>query len=116
MRLQGGPRATRLAQLLPAVRDDGWFFDTELLVLAQRRGLRIHEVPVDWVDDPDSRVTIVRTALERPARRRRGWWPPARSPASSRSGVASTLAYALLFLALRGAARRRRRERARARR
>ena len=51
-------------------RDDGWFFDTELLVLAQRRGLRIHEVPVDWVDDPDSRVDIVRTALERPARRR----------------------------------------------
>src|SRR5215210_1422458 len=52
------------AGLLDAVRDDGWFFDTELLVLAQRRGLRIHEVPVDWVDDPDSRVQIVRTALE----------------------------------------------------
>jgi glycosyltransferase involved in cell wall biosynthesis len=47
--------------LLDAVRDDGWFFDTELLVLAQRRGLRIHEVPVDWIDDPDSRVRIVRT-------------------------------------------------------
>ena len=46
------------------MRDDGWFFDTELLVLAQRRGLRIHEVPVDWVDDPDSRVAIVRTALD----------------------------------------------------
>ena len=52
------------AGLLDAVRDDGWFFDTELLVLAQRRGLRIHEVPVDWVDDPDSRVKIVRTALD----------------------------------------------------
>jgi len=36
----------------------------ELLVLAQRNGLRIHEVPVDWVDDPDSRVDIVRTALD----------------------------------------------------
>src|SRR4051794_10252429 len=48
--------------LLPAVRDDGWFFDTELLVVAQRRGLRVHEVPVDWVDDADSRVDIVRTA------------------------------------------------------
>ena len=56
--------ATRRARLLDDVRDDGWFFDTELLVLAQRRGLRIHEVPVDWVDDPDSRVDIVRTAME----------------------------------------------------
>ena len=42
--------------LLPLVEDDGWFFDTELLLLAERNGLRIHEVPVDWVDDPDSRV------------------------------------------------------------
>ncbi|WP_214110349.1 bifunctional glycosyltransferase family 2/GtrA family protein [Acrocarpospora catenulata] len=50
--------------LLPAVEDEGWFFDTELLLLAERHGLRIHEVPVDWVDDPDSRVDIVRTALD----------------------------------------------------
>ncbi|MGH3889583.1 MAG: glycosyltransferase [Pseudonocardiaceae bacterium] len=49
--------------LLPHVEDDGWFFDTELLVLAERSGLRIHEVPVDWVDDPDSRVHIVSTAM-----------------------------------------------------
>ncbi|WP_156756020.1 bifunctional glycosyltransferase family 2/GtrA family protein [Actinokineospora pegani] len=49
--------------LLPHVADTGWFFDTELLVLAQRAGLRIHEVPVDWVDDPDSRVEVVATAL-----------------------------------------------------
>ena len=46
-----------------ARRDTGWFFDTELLVLAERAGLRIHEVPVDWVDDPDSRVDIVATAV-----------------------------------------------------
>ncbi|MEV5335108.1 glycosyltransferase [Streptomyces werraensis] len=50
--------------LLPLVEDSGWFFDTELLVLAERAGLRIHEVPVDWVDDPDSSVHIVRTATE----------------------------------------------------
>jgi glycosyltransferase involved in cell wall biosynthesis len=49
--------------LLPLTEDTGWFFDTELLVLAERAGLRIHEVPVDWVDDLDSRVDIVATAL-----------------------------------------------------
>jgi glycosyltransferase involved in cell wall biosynthesis len=48
--------------LLPLIADQAWFFDTELLVLAERAGLRIHEVPVDWVDDPDSRVDIVSTA------------------------------------------------------
>ncbi|MQY39517.1 hypothetical protein SRB17_75440 [Streptomyces sp. RB17] len=50
-------------RLLPQVRDGEWFFDTELLVLAERARLRIHEVPVDWVDDPDSSVDIVATAL-----------------------------------------------------
>ena len=55
-------RADVARALLPHVEDTGWFFDTELLVLAQRAGLRIHEVPVDWVDDPDSSVNIVKTA------------------------------------------------------
>jgi glycosyltransferase involved in cell wall biosynthesis/putative flippase GtrA len=50
------------ASLLPLVEDTGWFFDTELLILAERSGMRIHEVPVDWVDDPDSRVDVVATA------------------------------------------------------
>jgi putative flippase GtrA len=49
-------------ELLPLVEDEGWFFDTELLLLAEHNGLRIHEVPVDWVDDPDSRVDVVSTA------------------------------------------------------
>ncbi|MDN5920710.1 MAG: bifunctional glycosyltransferase family 2/GtrA family protein, partial [Pseudonocardia sp.] len=49
-------------RLLPLVEDTAWFFDTELLVLAERAGMRIHEVPVDWVDDPDSSVDIVATA------------------------------------------------------
>jgi glycosyltransferase involved in cell wall biosynthesis len=57
-------RADALVQLLPMVQDENWFFDTELLILAQRAGLRIHEVPVDWIDDPDSSVRIVATALE----------------------------------------------------
>ena len=50
--------------LLPAVENNQWFFDTELLLLAEERGLRIHEVPVDWVEDLDTRVNIVSTVLE----------------------------------------------------
>jgi glycosyltransferase involved in cell wall biosynthesis len=57
-------RAEIVRALLPAVEDEAWFFDTELLLLAERNGLRIHEVPVDWVDDPDSRVDVVRTAVD----------------------------------------------------
>jgi putative flippase GtrA len=114
--------------LLPHVTDTGWFFDTELLVLAERAGLRIHEVPVDWVDDPDSRVDIVSTAvadLRGVARLLKGLASGAipvaaiasqfgpRGPASSPSsmlrqavsfaavGVLSTVAYVALFLALR---------------
>lgn len=55
-------RAQVAQVVLPLVQDGEWFFDTELLVLAERIGLRIHEVPVDWIDDPDSRVDIVDTA------------------------------------------------------
>jgi len=56
-------RSDAAAVVLPLVEDDAWFFDTEVLVTAQRLGLRIHEVPVDWVDDTDSRVHVVNTAL-----------------------------------------------------
>ena len=90
--------------LVPAVVDEGWFFDTELLVLAERRGLRIHEVPVDWVDDPDSRVAIVRTALED----MHGVWRllgggiiDRRLRSFAAVGALSTAAYVLLFATLR---------------
>jgi putative flippase GtrA len=69
--------------LLPRVQDDEWFFDTELLLLAERSGLRIHEVPVDWIDDPDSRVDIVKTAKAD----LKGMWRVAKSSMNSSPGV-----------------------------
>jgi hypothetical protein len=57
-------RREAIQALLDDVQDEAWFFDTELLYLAQRRKLAIHEVAVRWVDDPDSRVDIVATARE----------------------------------------------------
>ena len=118
-------RADRARELLPLVEDTGWFFDTELLVLAERSGLRIHEVPVDWTDDPDSRVDIVSTAVAdlhgivRMARAMAsGRIPVTGLPAHAGDdvprglttqlvrfavvGVLSTLAYLALFLLLRG--------------
>ena len=64
-------------RLLPLVSDEGWFFDTELLLLAERNGLRVHEVPVDWVEDLDSRVDLWATIaadLRGLARVRRAFW------------------------------------------
>jgi glycosyltransferase involved in cell wall biosynthesis len=78
-------RADLAEALVSEVRDDGWFFDTELLVLAQRRGLRIHEVPVDWVEDPDSSVAILRTALSDLRGVRRLTFP---GPSSGRASAA----------------------------
>jgi putative flippase GtrA len=102
-------RADQARALLPTVRDQEWFFDTELLVRAQRRGLRIHEVPVDWVDDPDSRVDIIATALAdlRGVARllaERGRGPLGQQLARFTAiGATSTLAYLALYLALRTA-------------
>ena len=106
-------------ELVPLVEDDGWFFDTELLVLAERNGFRIHEVPVDWVDDPRSSVHVTRTALDdlrgiaRLVRRlasgggRTSGRPTDRRPVSNRElarfagvGVVSTLVYLALFVGL----------------
>ncbi len=102
-------------KLLPLVEDNEWFFDTELLVTAERLGLRISEVPVDWVDDLDSRVDIVSTAADD----LRGVWRMiVRRPKGLRRihsnevaadqlmrfagvGVVSTLGYLFLFVAWR---------------
>ncbi len=88
--------------------DQGFFFDTELLVLAERAGMRIHEVPVDWVDDPNSRVDIVATALADLRGITRislhGVRTSARQLRSFAAiGVLSTLAYAAIYAALRTA-------------
>ncbi len=127
---QCGFKAIRRDQaraLLPLTQDTGWFFDTELLVLAERAGLRIHEIPVDWVDDLDSRVDIIATALadlRGMARLGIGFArgsiqvPQLRGPVRAGGrharnlplqiarftviGVASTFAYVVLFLLLRG--------------
>ncbi|HUR00929.1 MAG TPA: bifunctional glycosyltransferase family 2/GtrA family protein [Nonomuraea sp.] len=116
---------TEIAQaLLPAVEDEQWFFDTELLLLAERHGLRIHEVPVDWVDDPDSRVDVFQTAkddlrglvrvarktlsgaarIPMPTRVSQAQLPrgmAAQLPKFAVVGAVSTLAYLLLFSGLR---------------
>jgi len=70
-------RADAARGLLPLTEDDGWFFDTELLLLAERNGMRIHEVPVDWIEDLDSRVDLVPTIAGDLAglwRLRRAFW------------------------------------------
>ena len=51
------------AELLPLIEDNAWFMDTELLVLAEKLGYRIFDLPVRWTDDPDSRVQLWSTAL-----------------------------------------------------
>jgi len=80
-------RAEVVRRLLPEVQNRAWFFDTELLVLAERAGLRILEVPVEWTDDPDSRVDIVATALEDV----RGIWRLRRAGGRRRSARRSAL-------------------------
>jgi len=83
-------RAEVARRLLPSVEDRSWFFDTELLVLAERAGLRIHEVPVEWTDDPDSRVDIMATIVEDLRgvwRLRRARPAPAQDPAGRGGGL-----------------------------
>ena len=115
---------TSVAELLvPQVQDNEWFFDTELLLLAERNGLRVHEVPVTWIDDPDSRVNVSKTArddLRGVVRMARAFWsgrgvvdlgdntrPPLADDFGrqlvgfAKVGAISTLVSLAMFLALR---------------
>ena len=67
-------RSVAARVVLPSVVDNGSFFDTELLVLAERAGLRIHEAPVEWADSPDSRVRILPAVLDHLRGIWRLWW------------------------------------------
>jgi glycosyltransferase involved in cell wall biosynthesis len=76
-----------VAEIVPQVEDQSWFFDTELLVLAEKQGYRLKDLPVRWVEDDDSRVKIVKTAWEDikgilRLRRKlcRHAWSPSRAP------------------------------------
>jgi hypothetical protein len=94
---QCGFKALRVSAahtLLPLVQDNAWFFDTELLVTAERLGLRVHEVPVDWTDDPDSRVDVVRTAMADLRGIWRLWRHPCPVPATAAPRTASTASLA----------------------
>lgn len=53
-----------IERVVPHIRDNTWFFDTELLVLAEKQGYGVCEVPVRWIEDQDSRVKIVKTAWD----------------------------------------------------
>jgi glycosyltransferase involved in cell wall biosynthesis len=107
-------RADVARTLLPEVENETWFFDTELLLLAEHHGLKIVEVAVDWVDDPTTTVNIRETAMTdlrgliRLTRRLFGQKEPA-APRLQRQvisfalvGVFSTILHMTLFLSLRG--------------
>jgi len=70
--------------LLPAVQDEHWFWDTEVLVKAQRRGYRVKEFPVDWTPKGDSKVDLVRDVFGMGSQILRTWWELSASPRITR--------------------------------
>jgi dolichyl-phosphate beta-glucosyltransferase len=89
-KLLRGPVA---AALFPQVTTDGFGFDVELLLLAQRAGYRIGEVPVNWADQPGSKVGVLthgpRMVLEVVRARRRLAAPPKEEGRDKREGARS---------------------------
>jgi len=88
-----------LFAILDDVEDDHWFWDTEVLVRAQRAGYRVEEFPVEWTPKGDSKVDLVRDVFGMGSQILRTFWQLSVSPRITRrvSLTASTL---LVFLAL----------------
>lgn len=57
-------RADVIKRLMPLIKNNNWFFDTEILLLAEYNKYRIFEVPVEWIDDIKSKVNIPKTVME----------------------------------------------------
>jgi len=76
-----------LFALLPAVGDDHWFWDTEVLVKAQRRGYEVKEFPVEWEPKGDTAVDLVRDVLGMGSQVLRTFWELSVSPRITRRGT-----------------------------
>ncbi|MDG5775839.1 flippase-like domain-containing protein [Haloarculaceae archaeon H-GB2-1] len=90
-----------LMDLLDDVEDDHWFWDTELLVRAQREGYRVKEFSVDWTPKGDSKVDVVRDVFGMGSQIVRTWWQLSVSPRLTRRvslGVGSLLVFVALAL------------------
>ena len=57
-------KRTRINQIINNVSNDKWFFDTEFIIMARSENLKIDQIPVVWVDDPNTSVNILTTAIE----------------------------------------------------
>ncbi len=77
-------RGAAAAALFPQVTTDGFGFDVELLMLAQRRGFRVAEVAVNWADQPGSKVRVLREGPRHAPRGAGGAPPPRRAPGGGR--------------------------------
>ena len=90
-----------LMALMPDVADEHWFWDTEILVKAQRRGYRVKEFPVDWEPKGDTKVDLVRDVFGMGSQILRTWWELSVSPrVNRRVGIVAGTLLTLVAIAL----------------